>query len=109
MRKMSLKKAKELSQMKWEIIVKQNGSDVGIEDNPLFENLVNKCGFCERHKRAFDTPDCLNCEISMGLESSGDSFSVSCWNRKHPFSDWGDSGKIEDAQRVLDLVNSVKV
>ena len=39
MKKLTLKKAKELSIKKWKIIVKQNGSDEGINTHPDFQDL----------------------------------------------------------------------
>jgi hypothetical protein len=107
MKQLSLKKAKSLSKRKWEIIVEQNGSVDGIEDNPLFEKLAYNCGFCERHKiESVWSFNCDECEINMNLPKS--EFDNSCTNENHPFKIWSDNQTKENAQKFLDIINSVK-
>ena len=107
MEKLTLEEAKELSQKKWEIIVSQDGDDSGIRKNPLFMFLHFNCGFCELHSGDFKNPKCEDCEINMGLEKAP--CGNSCWNVDHVFAQWANDSTKENAQKVLDLINSVKI
>lgn len=104
MERLSVSEAKRLSLLKWEAIVRNEGRQLMKLERPEeIENLLNYCGFCERHRDGISV-DCSSCEINMGYYNG-------CNNFSHHYFRWmlGCSDeKLAAAQAVLGLINSVE-
>ena len=97
MRKLTLKKAKELSIKKWERIVSQNGSNDGIDIHPDFKNLKHNCGLCQRY-----IPDLNDTCVKCPLTKDGGS----CCEE---FFKWNGSPSKKTAQAVLNHIKTIEI
>ena len=96
---MDLKEAFELSRLKWEWIVSNDGDDDGLLDAiPSLRGLMGDCGLCEYNFRVINRAGCSTCPINMGLDDG-------CVNVDHPFNIWCNDPTKANAQAVLDLIN----
>ena len=105
MKELTLKEAKRLSILKWELIVNNKGCLGSIEDHNELKDLFNQCGFCEKYLDNSANPYCGECPLV--IEGIG-----WCDSDEHPFSQWSNEDEgfdQEKAQAVLDLIKSVKV
>ena len=93
MKKLTLKKAKELSIKKWKIIVKQNGSDEGINTHPDFQDLRHNCGLCQRYIPDLFKDTCEKCPLTK----DGSSCCIE-------FFEWNDKPSKKNAQAVLNRI-----
>ena len=96
--KLTKEKAIELSIKKWEWIVENDGSMAGLTlAIPELIGLASNCGLCEKYWK--DHAFCKNCPINYGYD---------CYDIEHPFQEWGIDNTKESAQKVLDLIKSIK-
>jgi hypothetical protein len=98
--KLTNEKAIELSIKKWEFIVDNDGSSaLLIFDIPELQDFSAHCGLCEFNDRSGDG-FCVECPI--GGEN------MSCGYREHAWYKWEECRTKENAQKVLDLIKSIK-
>ena len=91
--KISKKKAKELSIIKWEYIVGNNGKWKGLyRVHPELNNLAAGCGYCEK----YGENNCDECPLLINNDA--------CTDPGHPFHTWTERQTKENAQAVLDLI-----
>jgi len=109
----TLEKAKELSIIKWKLIINNNGS-FGLEqrNNPAIKNIKHNCGFCERWHINDDTDgversgcDCNSCEFAkaMGTDCNKDNSLFDQWCNDELFG--GTPKKL--AQLILDIIKEI--
>lgn len=101
---LSLKEAKELSILKWTLIVENNGENTGsIVFHPDLKHLLGSCGFCERYKQM---NGCDLCEFGAlaGICLIGnDLYGKWCNARKDS------KFQLHYAQQILDIIKSIEV
>lgn len=96
--KLTKKKAKELSILKWEYIVSNKRSDEGLIDKcPELKELKAHCGYCAKYSNG----NCKNCPINLGLN---DGYGSACMKERHPYNKWWEMNTKANAQKVLDLI-----
>ncbi len=101
--KLTNKKAIELSILKWKWIVENNGSSFQLTRAlPELKELKGECGLCEYYNK------CLVCPIyNQDYGCHCDEGSVED-DYIHPWKIWYDNQTEENAQKVLDLIKSIK-
>lgn len=110
---LSLKEAKRLSIIKWEILADESKTAASkgydIRHHPELRNLTQYCGFCERHVAYIDDDgdtdvNCTDCELAVVMGGSCNQLSslYSIWNTKEDRSS-------EAAQRLLDVIKSISI
>ncbi|MCK5605320.1 hypothetical protein KAR91_25735 [Candidatus Pacearchaeota archaeon] len=107
--KLTKKKAIELSILKWEWIVKNNGEldfHELIKEIPELSKVLSSCGLCEKYIENREYDDwCNGCPICIyGKENE----SHGCTVEKHPWMIWTDNRTKINAQTVLNLIKSIK-
>ena len=96
--KLTKKKAIELSIEKWEYIIKRNGQ-YEIPDSCV--GLINGCGLCEYYNL-----QCQTCVLSIKKNNGR---IHGCDSIEHVYGQWRRNNTTENAQKVLDLIKSIKV
>ena len=113
--KIALPKAKKLSILKWELIVKNQG-EFSLEDrrHPQLINIKHNCGFCERWRNDLNEfldsgCECAQCEFAaaMGCDCNSYGKKYNLFDRWCDAELFGDAVKLELAQRILDLIKSI--
>ena len=98
--KMTIEEAYRLAVKKWEYIVNNDGSDIGLcEAIPVLKKLPSNCSYCSLF--ASMMYDCKGCPLQINqnmLQTSG------CVRLGHPYNTWFDDKTRENAQKVLDLI-----
>jgi hypothetical protein len=102
--KLTKEEAIELSIKKWEWIVEEWDAKYRliinyeklIRELPKLEFMNGHCGLCEFHDG-----ECLTCQLGSGSGSG-------CDTDGHAWSNWYDNRTKENAQKVLDLIKSIK-
>lgn len=104
---MTKKEAKELAIKKWQYIVNNNGSDIGIEiECPELEEFRSNCSYCEKYMDTFNKifDFCAKCPINLP-ESKYENFNTpGCLQYAHPFYKWFLDPTEVNAQKVLYLI-----
>jgi len=108
--KLTKKKAKKLSILKWESHVIAGGEDdYFIEENPEFELFENECPFCELFIHESDKKTglqtCYGCPLKPILENYNFDL-CGCLQNGHPYAKWDDERTEENAQGVLNLIKN---
>ncbi len=102
--KLTKKKAIELSILKWEWIVKNDGSEKGLIDAiPELEKLKAHCGLCELYVEDNTIRYCYGCPICPKKW-----YNLGCMKSGHKWYIWSNNPTKENAQKVLDLIKSIK-
>lgn len=99
---LSFKEAKRLSIIKWEAIVNSNGI---IKNLPIeVENLIAKCGFCERYNA-----DSSNYQINCTQCEFGKKAGI-CFKQESLFMIYSTSSndKLRVAKLILEVIKSLK-
>jgi len=100
---MTKNEAKKLCILKWEYIVNNDGSDVGlIYKHPELDNFSNNCAYCDKYidTRSITIEYCFKCPIRIKNRNN----SISCFNLNHPHNIWDNNETKENAQAVLDMI-----
>ncbi len=111
--KLTNKKAIELSILKWEWIVKNDGDDNSselLEAIPELENIEEYCGLCHKYLKVTYDPysvSCDKCPIDI-IKTKKNNHTSGCWQNEHPFNIYECETTKENAQKVLDLIKSIK-
>jgi len=117
MKKLTRKKAIELSIKKWKIFVDNDGYCEDLAELlPEVQNFPANCGLCALYynKQNDKLSHCVNCPIQLDIKDYDNYdedafiFSCSCVQNKHVFSTWYNNKTKENAQAVLDLILSIK-
>ena len=95
-KKITLKEAKRLSILKWEMVVK--GKIDNVCEQPELMKLKHYCGFCE----LFWDEQCKGCPLFIDDK-------MSCNHHDHPFNKWAHGEDIYHAKDVLNLVINSKI
>ena len=94
------KKAIELSILKWEYIVGNNGNESGlIEKHPILKEYRNGCSLCEYHIGNIDII-CTKCPLSNKEHKESCSVLYFIWK-------WQMTK--ESAQKVLDQIKNINI
>ena len=97
--KLTHEEAKRLSILKWEAIVKNNGSSEHLPE--ILASLLSECGYCEKYRDKWNR-NCGKCPLN--LKGNLTEFSMGCLVPGHPWNIWADNKTKENAQAVLDLI-----
>lgn len=112
--KLTKKKAIELSILKWEFIV--DTGEIGddeydlVQAVPELEGIHEGCGLCHKYlninKKTYSI-NCGKCPIDIIANNSKKNV-AGCWKDGHPFGIHNEHPTKENAQKVLDLIKSIK-
>ena len=100
---MNLLKAKELTVMKWNWIVSNNGiSDISsmISKIPELGVTKTKCGLCDLFWLQEDA--CKNCPLLIEKTDA----TTNCKSAHHPYRKWLDNKNTKTARKMLRYVNA---
>ena len=103
--KMTIEEAYRLAVKKWEYIVNNDDSNIGMyEAIPVLLIFKNGCSYCELFENLYD--GCKDCPLSIfKVRYNG---VLACDRAKHPYSRWVHHKTRENAQKVLDLIVKTK-
>lgn len=102
--RISLKEAKRLALIKWELIVANKGNS-DIEEPEEIKYLIHSCGFCQRYRTGsgkYTRSECEKCECKKAFGGTCNSF-----HGLDLYSCWCDCQTTENAQAVLDAIKSI--
>lgn len=106
--KLTKEKAKELSILKWKLIIKNDGKlPINLFDEyPELEKLRHYCGYCELYFKTHNKmlSSCVKCPINPNIKDYNDLEQSGCAQKIHPFHIWWVNSTKENAQAVLDLI-----
>ena len=111
--KLTKKEAVELSIKKWEWIVENDGILVSIllyEKIPKLSVLISGCGLCEKYIKTDDNHhySCYKCPI-ISNDYNPKEENLGCRTKGHVWNKWTHKQTKKNAQKVLDLIKSIKV
>ena len=112
--KLTKKKAIELSILKWDWIVEtgETGDDEYdlVHAVPELEGIDEGCGLCHKYlkinKKVYSIT-CSKCPIDISTKNRIANV-AGCWQNGHPFRIHDEHPTKENAQKVLDLIKSIK-
>jgi hypothetical protein len=103
---MTKEEAKEWAIKKWQYIVDNNGSSMGISKAiPKLEEFINVCSYCELYfyisNEIFEY--CVGCPLIVESENY-DYGNSGCGQKNSLYDIWYKDSTKENAQKVLDLI-----
>ena len=109
MKALTKKHAIELSILKWEFIVENNGSSFGlIEIYPELKSLMSYCGLCHKYNNKLGGKfnSCYGCPLVM-INNNYNYNECGCSQREHLYRNWFYDRTKVNAQKLLDFLKII--